>query len=152
LNYNNLTEKEKQIWNAALTLANNLCVQVSDRYNDDDETTKADVAEECAKAVRSYIDDYGALEDIPEIQSGGMSWEDIELEQTCGACPEQYDAFYQGRQVGYLRLRWGHFRVDFPSCGSKTIYEASPQGDGIFEWEEREYYLTEAKKAIAKML
>ena len=31
---------------------------------------------------------------------------------TCGACPEQYDVFDGDRQVGYLRLRHGHFRAD----------------------------------------
>jgi hypothetical protein len=73
----------------------------------------------------------------------------IVLEETCGACPEQYDAFLDGKQVGYLRLRHGRFRVDYPDCGGETIYEAYPDGDGIFESNEREFYLTEAKKAIA---
>jgi hypothetical protein len=150
MDYNNLTEKEKQIWNAALTLANNLCVQISDRYNDDDETTEAHVAGECAKAIRGWMDDYRPLEDIPEIESGNVSWEDIELEQTCGACPEQYDAYYGTKQVGYLRLRHGNFYADGPN--GQTVYEANPKGDGIFEEDERDYYLTEAKKAIAKML
>lgn len=36
---------------------------------------------------------------------------DIELRQTCAACPEQYDAYLNGELVGYLRLRHGHFRV-----------------------------------------
>lgn len=79
-----------------------------------------------------------------------MDLNEIELEQTCGACPEQYDAFYKGKQVGYLRLRHGQFRVDYPDCGDKTIYSANPEGDGIFEPNEREFYLNEAKKAIKK--
>ena len=37
----------------------------------------------------------------------------IELVKTCGACPEQYDAYFEGYQVGYLRLRHGTFRVDY---------------------------------------
>jgi hypothetical protein len=74
--------------------------------------------------------------------------EDIELVETCGACPEQYKAFVGKKQVGYLRLRHGLFRVDFPDCGGKTIYDACPKGDGIFEYDEREFYLNEAKKAI----
>jgi hypothetical protein len=76
--------------------------------------------------------------------------EDIRLVQTCGACPEQYDAFIGDKQVGYLRLRHGYFRVDYPDCGIKTVYEANPKGDGIFTPDEREYYLNEAKKAILK--
>lgn len=73
----------------------------------------------------------------------------IVLKETCGACPEQYEAFLDGKQVGYLRLRHGHFRVDYPDCGGETIYDAYPKGDGIFESEERDFYLTEAKKAIS---
>lgn len=74
--------------------------------------------------------------------------EEIELKMTCGACPEQYDAFLDGKQVGYLRLRHGYFRVDYPDCGGETIYEAEPKGDGFFENDERDFYLNEAKKAI----
>ena len=74
----------------------------------------------------------------------------ITLKRTCFACPEQYDAFIGDIQVGYLRLRHGYFRVDYPDCGGKTIYVASPKGDGMFEEDELEYYLEEAKKAILK--
>ena len=71
----------------------------------------------------------------------------IELEMTCGACPEQYDAIYEGEIVGHLRLRHGYFRVE---CNNKTVYEAHPKGDGIFDSEERNRYLKKAKKAIYK--
>lgn len=64
----------------------------------------------------------------------------IRLEQTCGACPEQYTAFDKDdNPVGYLRLRHGHFRVECPP--GETVYEAEPKGDGCFEGDEREYYL-----------
>lgn len=77
----------------------------------------------------------------------------IKLVQTCGACPEQYEAYDEsGRQVGYLRLRHGYFRVDYPTCGGETIYEASPKGDGIFEENEREFYLNQACRAILDKL
>lgn len=71
-----------------------------------------------------------------------------ELQQTCFACPEQYDVYKDDKLVGYLRLRHGYFRADFMGCGGKTVYEASPKGDGIFEDEERDYYLTRAVQAI----
>lgn len=74
-----------------------------------------------------------------------MEYNGITLEQTCGACPEQYNAYKEGENIGYLRLRHGYFRVD---CGSETVYEAFPQGDGCFTEDERDYYLTEALKAI----
>lgn len=77
-----------------------------------------------------------------------MEYRGIKLVQTCGACPEQYDAFLGNRQVGYLRLRHGHFRVDYPDCGGETIFEAEPVGDGIFDDEEREGYLHKAIDAI----
>lgn len=77
---------------------------------------------------------------------------DIKLIETCGACPEQYDAFLNDKQVGYLRLRHGYFRVGYPDCSGETIYEAEPNGDGCFTTEERDYYLEQAKLAIIKKL
>ena len=74
----------------------------------------------------------------------------IKLVKTCDACPEQYDAFDEnGKQVGYLRLRHGYFRVDCPDVGGETVYSAEPEGDGIFMDWERESYLLAAKEAIA---
>ena len=74
---------------------------------------------------------------------------DIELEMTCGACPEQYWAKHQGRVVGYLRLRHGYFTVNCPDVGGIEVYEARPLGDGIFYDHEREGYLWKAKQAVA---
>lgn len=76
----------------------------------------------------------------------------IELRMTCGACPEQYDAFLDGEQVGYLRLRHGRFRVDYPDCGGETVFEAGPRGDGIFDPDERDGFLRQAKLALASRL
>lgn len=76
----------------------------------------------------------------------------IKLILTCSACPEQYDAFLGSKQVGYLRLRGGWFRVDYPDVGGKTIYEARPSGDGAFSDDERDHYLNEATMAIEKEL
>jgi len=78
---------------------------------------------------------------------------EIKLEKTCDACPEQYDAFYKDRNVGYIRLRYGYFRVnDFEG---NTIFSKQfrDQMKGCFEdSEERERFLTKAKKAIAYAL
>lgn len=38
--------------------------------------------------------------------------EGVELIQTCGACPEQYDMLLFGKRVGYLRLRHSHCTVE----------------------------------------
>jgi hypothetical protein len=76
----------------------------------------------------------------------------IKLVLTCRACPEQYDAILDGNQVGYLRLRHGYFSVDYPDAGGEVIFEAKPQGDGIFEQNERDYYLRFAVDAIQKKM
>ena len=77
---------------------------------------------------------------------------DIIFIQTCGACPEQYDAMIGDTIVGYLRLRRGNFTVRCPDSSGDVVYSASPRGDGIFESDEREFYLDEAKNMISKFL
>ena len=72
--------------------------------------------------------------------------DDLSLDLTCGACPEQYDVFFKGKNVGYLRLRHGRFTADCPF--GATIYVAHPEGDGCFEPDERDRYLKEASEAI----
>lgn len=62
----------------------------------------------------------------------------ITLVRTCFACPEQYDAFIDDVQVGYLRIRHGYFTVDYPDCGGETLFETTTIGDGAFAEEERE--------------
>jgi hypothetical protein len=77
----------------------------------------------------------------------------MKLVKTSEFFPEQYEAFDEsGNQVGYLRLRHGWFRVDFPKHGGEIIYEAHPKGDGLFEDNERDFYLQEAYKAIIDKL
>lgn len=67
------------------------------------------------------------------------------LEQTCAACPEQYDCFDKNHNlVGYLRLRHGYFYAKYPDVSGKLVYEANTKGDGIFEEGERDYYLNQA--------
>ena len=79
--------------------------------------------------------------------------DDIRLDQTCTACPEQYDAYTpDGRKVAYLRLRNGIFTVNMPHAGGTTIYIAEPAGDGIFDPGERDDYLREARERIAAHL
>ena len=82
-----------------------------------------------------------------------LTIKDIDLVQTCGACPEQYEAYHNEKQVGYLRLRHGCFRVDYPDVGGEQIlYTEHVHGDGCFEDYEREFYLNEAKQAIVNRL
>jgi hypothetical protein len=72
----------------------------------------------------------------------------LELRLTCPSHPEQYDVYKGEEQVAYFRLRHGWFRVDVPECGGETIYEAEPNGDGLFDADERERYLAEAVTAV----
>jgi len=72
----------------------------------------------------------------------------LDLQMTCGACPEQYEVFKDGKQVAYYRLRHGEFRVDLGECGGETIYEAEPNGDGIFDADERFIYLIKAMREV----
>ena len=115
---------------------------------------KLEVAEEHSSEGYRIEKIKSRLDEIQKILFGDITGlvDEIHLKQTCGACPEQYDAFHGGKQVGYLRLRHGHFTVDYPDSGGETIYTASPDGDGIFESHEREKYLSAAKIAIASKL
>lgn len=78
-----------------------------------------------------------------------MSWKDIKLIETCYACPEQYEAYYDSNEIGYLRLRHGYFRAEY---NGKVVYDANPEGDGRFTDEERPKHLKKAKKAIYKAM
>jgi len=74
------------------------------------------------------------------------------LELSCFMCPEQWDVFSNFfDKVGYIRLRHGEFRVDYPDCGGKTLISENIgfYGDGAFINEEiRNVYLLKAVKAI----
>jgi len=76
-------------------------------------------------------------------------YQEILLIKTCVACPEQHDAFYGIKKVGYLRLRHGFFRAEH---NGKIVYQANPIGDGCFEDHERQKYLKKSKKAIYKSM
>ena len=79
--------------------------------------------------------------------------EGLTLIRTCLACPEQYEVFTKdGKQIGYLRLRNGDFLVEYPDAGGQVIYRANPKGDGVFEEDERDYYLKEAVQAIKRKM
>lgn len=47
--------RDREVWRAALTLANNICVQESDRYNGDDATQEASATGYCAQRIRDWI-------------------------------------------------------------------------------------------------
>lgn len=71
----------------------------------------------------------------------------IRLQQTCIACPEQYDAFISDEKIGYLRLRHGYFYCQFTPT-DEIVYGSNTKGDGSFDSDESEYHLNKAKKAL----
>ena len=77
------------------------------------------------------------------------NYKNIELQKTSGICPEQYDAYYKGKEIGYLRLRHGYFRAEYKGT---IVYDAYTIGDGSFENKERKKHLKKAKKAIFKAM
>lgn len=75
--------------------------------------------------------------------------DELKLIQTCRACPEKYDLNLNDTNIGYLRLRHGHFSAEHVPTG-EIVYTASPEGDGIFVDSERQRYLKAATQAILK--
>lgn len=75
------------------------------------------------------------------------------LELTCRACPEQYDVLDdEGNMVAYLRLRHGSFTAECPDVGGTVVFNAYPNGDGIFEDDERFFHLQESITRIQKWI
>lgn len=77
-----------------------------------------------------------------------MNINGYELVETCGACPEQYDVLRNDNIVGYLRLRHGYFSAQLFGPMGTEVYHSHPNGDGIFQCEERDFHLTMAVNAI----
>lgn len=71
----------------------------------------------------------------------------LELRLTGSACPEQYDVLLGGVEVAYLRLRHGVFRV---KAGSET-FEAAPDGDGVFDGDERIHFLAKVMRFVLEV-
>ncbi len=68
----------------------------------------------------------------------------IDFELTCGACPEQYDVYIDGKQVAYVRLRWGGLRVTVPGVGGEEVYQYSWNNGWLGEFPshtERKFHL-----------
>ena len=72
---------------------------------------------------------------------------------TCSACPEQYDVEDQhGNSCGYIRLRHGELRCDYPYIGCETIYFDDEWMGSFDDNEQRMKYLrTIADKLLAKI-
>lgn len=91
----------------------------------------------------------------------------LSFDCTCQACPEQYEVRKDGKEVGYVRLRWGYLAAQAFTCGSyedarlskgnetKLVYESNDFDalQGTFHSRKtRIKYLTEIADAINKYL
>jgi len=77
--------------------------------------------------------------------------------QTCYACPEQYEVFYNNRQVSYVRLRWGKLTASFPDFDGEPIYNYKFYGEdglkGHFDNDiEREFHKNEIEIILRRIL
>ena len=80
-----------------------------------------------------------------------MKLGNYEFKQTCSACPEQYDVFdKEGRQVAYVRLRWGSLYAACPDVGGTIIYSADiGNDDGCFRSDkQRSHHLRNIAERI----
>lgn len=69
---------------------------------------------------------------------------------TSFACPEQYDVVDDsGEMRGYVRLRGGWLYCSCPDVGGDIVYEAYPDGDGLFASdEERDIHLRNIAECV----
>ena len=77
-----------------------------------------------------------------------LELEGLIFEQTCSACPEQYDVFDGENQIGYVRLRWGHLSASYPDVGGSYVYSAMI-GDG--GWTGMFTSVSERKEHLTKI-
>lgn len=82
----------------------------------------------------------------------------LDFVQTCCACPEQYDVYRLGHEVGYVRLRFGTLTAYVPNFNfvpEQLVYkhEFDDEWLGAFhDEEERQRYLEEIADAIHERL
>lgn len=85
-----------------------------------------------------------------------MKIKGLDFFKTCSVCPEQYDVFNgKGKQVGYVRLRWGGLTCEYPDVGGECIYTANigDEYTGKFEsQEQREHHLNAIADEIIKKM
>ncbi|QIG65781.1 hypothetical protein phiOC_p116 [Ochrobactrum phage vB_OspM_OC] len=72
----------------------------------------------------------------------------IKLVESCGACPEAYDAFHNDLYCGYFRLRHGRFTVYDTTLEEEIFSTTAVEGDGVFFDHERDKFLTKGVKEL----
>lgn len=94
-----------KVWDAAIALANNYCVQISDEYNNDDHIEQADAANRCAKLIREEIGNADRY--IPNLSTPkeeGQQWISVETP------PKECEDVLAVNQFGRIRVAdWESF-------------------------------------------
>jgi len=74
--------------------------------------------------LSSYYGTFGGpcIDDIIRMETTHFG--DYDFICTASACPEQYDVVNKttDKQCGYIRLRHGELRCDYPDCRSENIF------------------------------
>ena len=82
-----------------------------------------------------------------------MKAKDVQLMPLGAECPEQYAAYDpDGKQIGYIRVRWGHCVAWCPDERSDNEVYASELKSGWWKFgsnQERKRHLRRIKAAIA---
>jgi hypothetical protein len=67
----------------------------------------------------------------------------LELKETCGGCPAQWEGKTKDGAYVYLRKRWGCLRIDVSGV---TVYEfeGSDNWDGCLDFDELKHHLIKA--------
>lgn len=108
------------------------------------------------KMAESFVDNYDELGNLLQAEIDRIA-DNIRLECTCSACPEQYNMFIDDTYVGYIRYRWGYLACH--PCNedtiewNKTVFEWQHPDDGwsgIIPEDQRDTLLQQCKNAIAK--
>lgn len=101
-----------QVWNAALTVANNECIRISNSYNADDDTYEAHAASECAKGIRRYIGEV-----FPEVLAQLTPEGKSILERSMPVGVQDERRFTESDMVEFAMTMIGQFR-----CGNENIW------------------------------
>lgn len=84
-----------------------------------------------------------------------MDVKKLKLFQTCFACPEQYDVYYNDALVGYIRYRHGIFSVNPVINGNYDFTNdlmifTTDDDSGILSETQRKELLPQALQKIAE--
>lgn len=73
--------------------------------------------------------------------------------QTSLACPEQYDVEdSSGNQVGYVRLRYGRLKCQYPYVGGEIIYKYDFNDEWLGSFESNEDRMKHLEAIADKIL